>query len=97
ARYRAEIDRGALASLRMYGDTGAAADERRAAYRAHIQAMLERAGSAAAPAQHDAEVVFDIERRLAGAAVTRAELQSNPLAAEHVMTPAAVIASSPHL
>lgn len=94
--YRAELDRGALESLRMYSDTGAAADARRTAYRAHIRAMFERAGSAAALAQREADVVFAIEHRLAAAAPTRAEMQKNPMATEHAMTPEEVAASSPH-
>jgi putative endopeptidase len=96
-RHRAELDRGALESLRMYSDTGAAADARRTAYRAHIRAMFERAGSAAALAQREADIVFAIEHRLAAAAPTRVELQQDPLATEHVMTPAEVAASSPHV
>jgi putative endopeptidase len=96
ARHRAEIDHGALGSLRMYSDTGSTAEERRTAYRAHIQAMFERAGSAAALAQREADVVLEIERRLAGAVVTRAEIENDLMATEHVMTPAAVMASSPH-
>ena len=96
-RYRAEVDRGALGSLRMYSDTGSDAEARRSAYRAHAQAMFVQAGIAAALAQREADAVFEIERRLADATVTEAELESDPMATEHVMTPAALAASSPHL
>jgi putative endopeptidase len=95
--HRPEIDRGALGPLRMYTDTGAGADARRTAYRVHIQTMFERAGTAATLVQREADAVFDIERTLAGAAPTRAELQDNPMATEHVMTPAALLALTPHL
>ncbi|HEU4733018.1 MAG TPA: hypothetical protein VFT22_34225, partial [Kofleriaceae bacterium] len=53
-RYRGEIDRGALGPRRMYADTGAAADARRDAYRAHIAKMFELAGVARVQAERDA-------------------------------------------
>jgi endothelin-converting enzyme/putative endopeptidase len=95
ARYRGEISE-ATAGLRtrMFGEAGADADQRRAAYRAHIRRMFELAGIAPAQAERDARAAFDVEAELAAIPL------SNPYdvaAREHPMTPAALRALAPHI
>jgi endothelin-converting enzyme/putative endopeptidase len=93
-RYRGEIDLGALGSRRMYADTGATADARRARYRAHIAKMFELAGVAHAQAERDAAAVLDLEGPLVLAIPVRSD---EVTLTEHPMTPEALAAAAPHL
>nr|HEX4313901.1 M13 family metallopeptidase [Kofleriaceae bacterium] len=93
-RYRGAIDRGTLGPLRMYRDTGDAADARREAYRAHVAAMLEATGESAAQAASDAGAIFELDRALAAAVPPPSD---DPAATEHATTPAELAAREPHL
>jgi endothelin-converting enzyme/putative endopeptidase len=94
-RYRAEIDRGGLGPWRMYSDTGAAADERRDAYRAHIARTFQLAGSAPDQAAREADAVFELDRSL-GAAIPLPR-NDDPNASEHPMTIEQLAAHAPHI
>ncbi|HET9624381.1 MAG TPA: M13 family metallopeptidase N-terminal domain-containing protein [Kofleriaceae bacterium] len=91
-KYRAEIEVGTLGGRRLLRDP--AADP--AAYRGHVEAQLAAAGTPAAQARHDAQVVVDLERALVRASPTRDE-ENDPALAQHVMPPAALARVAPHI
>jgi putative endopeptidase len=96
-KFRGEISRGVFgAPLHIHVDPGAAGDEARRAYRAHIQQMFELAGVPAARAAQDAAAVFALEHTLA-AAVAAGGDEYDPTATEHPMTAQALAALAPHL
>jgi len=95
-RYRGQIQEGISgASSRLYADAKPGADERRDAYRRHIQRMLELSGVAPARARDEARTVFELEATLAAAVPPG--LSYDLIASEHPTTPAALRALAPHL
>ena len=94
-RHRGEIQSptaGAPPSL--FREPGAAADQRRDAYRRHIQRMLELSGTAPGPARRDARTAFELEAALAVAGPNN---RYDVVANEHATSPGALRALAPNI
>lgn len=97
SKFRGELDRGRFGAPRhIHVDPGAAGDESRRAYRAHIQKMFELAGVPAAQAARDANAVYALEHTLAAAVLAGGD-EDDPSATEHPTAPRALAALAPHL
>jgi putative endopeptidase len=95
-RYRGEIGQGTFGSRGLHAATGPGTEDRRAAYRAHVQKMFELSGIDAARAQSDARAASDVEARLTAVALDFGD-QFDPAVSEHPMTPKALAALAPHI
>ncbi|MGH7622662.1 MAG: M13 family metallopeptidase, partial [Gemmatimonadaceae bacterium] len=79
-----------------YTRTGAGADSVRQKYLAHIAKLLTLSGEPAAAAQSDAQLVFDLEKKLAEASLSRVAMR-DPAATDHPTTEQQLAAMAPHV
>lgn len=97
SRYRGSVLQGNLARRRLsYSEVGEKAQAERVRYRAHIERMFELSGVVPAQARADAQAVFRIEAKLAGAALPYFD-QFDPQIGEHPLHAADLGVLAPHV
>lgn len=79
-----------------YTREGAGPDSVRHTYLVHIAKLLTLSGESAAAAKADAQRVYDLEKELAQASLTRVAMR-NPSAVDHPMTEQQLAAIAPHV
>ena len=84
-----------MRSIKDYSDSETKAEERRRAYRSHVEAMLKAAGVPAARAAEEAVLVLTLEAELASASLSWADA-SDPKKTEHLMRSQELKAIAPH-
>ncbi|MEO6210021.1 MAG: M13 family metallopeptidase [Gemmatimonadaceae bacterium] len=79
-----------------YTRVGAGPDSVRTKYLAHIEKVLTLAGEPAADAKSDAQQVYDLEKALATASLTRVAMR-DPAATDHPMSAQQLASLTPHV